>query len=122
MTAGTGFIGNHRDDSIDQHTTVTVPDDLSIGTQAHLLDNTYPEVQDIRDRESVSDKIADTDLVFHQAALVRVQQSIEYALDSHTTNATGSLNVLEAARHHDTRTAVISSSAIYGHPQYTPID
>ncbi|WP_119821853.1 NAD-dependent epimerase/dehydratase family protein [Halalkaliarchaeum desulfuricum] len=42
--------------------------------------------------------------------------------ESHTINATGTLNVLDAAREHDVRVVVASSAAIYGHPEDTPID
>ncbi|SDJ70064.1 UDP-glucose 4-epimerase [Halovenus aranensis] len=71
---------------------------------------------------TVAQAVADTDVVFYEAALVSVGASVRDPIRSHTTNTTGTLNILEAAREHDTRVVFASSAAIYGHPMETPID
>lgn len=77
---------------------------------------------DVRDEAAVDREVADTDLVFHEAALVSVEASVADPTRSHAINATGTLNVLEAARRHDARVVLASSAAVYGHPEYTPVD
>ncbi len=53
--------------------------------------------------------------VFHQAALPSVPRSIADPISSHTVNATGTLNVLVAARDAGARRVVLaSSSSVYG--------
>ena len=51
-----------------------------------------------------------------------VQRSIENPVESHQTNLDPILTILEAARGTDTRVVFASSAAIYGNPEYTPID
>lgn len=51
-----------------------------------------------------------------------VSASVDDPRASHSANATGTLNVLEAARREDATVVVASSAAVYGRPEYTPID
>ncbi|MFB6188227.1 MAG: NAD-dependent epimerase/dehydratase family protein, partial [Halobacteriaceae archaeon] len=76
---------------------------------------------DIRDQHTVERAMDDVDVVFHEAAKVSVEDSIQRPLDSHAVNATGTLRFLEAARNVDARVVAASSAAIYGHPTETPI-
>jgi len=55
------------------------------------------------------------EVVFHQAALVSVPQSIEDPIEAAMVNDLGTLNVLEAARHSGVKRVVFASScAVYG--------
>jgi UDP-N-acetylglucosamine 4-epimerase len=55
------------------------------------------------------------DYVLHQAALASVPRSLESPLSFHTSNVSGTVNLLEAARKHNVRRLVYaSSSAVYG--------
>lgn len=76
---------------------------------------------DVRDEDALADVTAGVDLVFHQAARVSVERSVEAPVATTATNATGTVAVLEAARRADARTVVASASAIYGHPETVPI-
>lgn len=49
--------------------------------------------------------------IFHLAAVASVQKSIENPAHVHEINATGTINVLEAARKHQIRKVVLSASA-----------
>jgi UDP-glucose 4-epimerase len=118
VTGGAGFIGGHLVDDLRTEHAVSI---LDSDPDAHPPgDTTYIE-GDIRDESTVARAVADADVVFHEAALVSVDASVADPKRSHTTNATGTLNVLEAAREHDTRVVLASSAAVYGHPEGTPI-
>ena len=70
---------------------------------------------DIRDASCCVHAMQGVDYVLHQAALGSVPKSIEFPLDYHDNNVTGTLNVLLAARDHGVKRVVqASSSAIYG--------
>jgi len=59
--------------------------------------------------------------VFHQAAIPSVPRSVENPLASHEANATGTLNVLSAARDNGVRKVVYaSSSSVYGDTPVLP--
>ena len=122
VTGGAGFIGSHLTNALVTDNDVTVYDALTTGARGSVPDEADLTEADIRNESTLEQAVADADLVFHEAALVSVAQSIEEPRESHTTTATGTLNVLEAARKHDTRVVVASSAAVYGQPTDTPID
>ena len=78
---------------------------------------------DIRDPNGVALAMKDCDVIFHLAALIAIPFSY-HSPDSYVdTNIKGTLNVLQAARHHGTeRVLVTSTSEVYGTAQYAPID
>jgi UDP-glucose 4-epimerase len=119
VTGGAGFIGGHLVDSLRGSNTVRV---LDITPGADLPTGVTGIEADVRDEAAVDRVVADADLVFHEAALVSVEASVADPTRSHVINATGTLNVLEAARRHDARVVLASSAAVYGHPEYTPVD
>ena len=122
ITGGAGFIGSHLAAALSEDHAVTVLDDGSTGTPDRLPGAVSYVPGDIRDPDSLHDAIDDsTDCILHQAARVSVAHSIADPLDSHSVNTTGTLTVLEAARHHDTRVVLASSAAVYGAPQSLPI-
>ena len=121
VTGGAGFIGSHLVDALVKNHEVRVLDDLSTG----IRENVHPDAEfikgDIQDQDTVERAMEDVDVVFHQAAMVSVEDSIQRPLDSHAANATGTLHILEAARKVDSRVVAASSAAIYGHPKKTPM-
>jgi UDP-glucose 4-epimerase len=78
-------------------------------------------VDDIRDTDALSRAMTDVDLVFHEAAEISVEQSVEQPMATHDVNVDGTLQVLEAAREEDARVVVASSAAVYGHPEQVPV-
>lgn len=69
----------------------------------------------ITDEETVDDLVADTDIVYHQAAQAGVQKGIEPPTKINHYNVDGIINVLEGARSNDIeRVAVASSTSVYG--------
>lgn len=78
---------------------------------------------DIRDFDSVFNAMVGCDAVFHLAALIGIPYSYVSPMAYIKTNIEGTFNVLEAARHHNLKQVLITStSETYGTAQYTPID
>ena len=121
VTGGAGFIGSHLVESlVQQGRRVRVLDDFSTGLRdnlAHL--KPVPEILDgdVADPAAVARATAGVGVVFHLAALASVQRSVEAPADTHRVCATGTLNVLDAARRAGVRRIVYAaSSSAYGIP------
>jgi UDP-glucose 4-epimerase len=120
VTGGAGFIGANlaarlvQDPDIAE---VAVIDDLSTGDVANLdgLDRVTLHVGSILDVALLDEVVAGADAIVHLAARPSVPRSIQDPIASHHANATGSLEVLEAARRAgNVHTVVASSSSVYG--------
>jgi len=116
VTGGAGFIGSNLCRRlVDEGEDVVVLDDLSTGYERNL--------QGI-DVEFIRGSILDTDLlgkairgagsVVHLAALGSVPRSVADPIASHEANASGTLNVLLAAREAAAYVTIASSSSVYG--------
>ncbi|WP_030396882.1 NAD-dependent epimerase/dehydratase family protein [Kitasatospora purpeofusca] len=119
VTGGAGFIGANlvrallARPEVDQ---VRVVDNLSTGQKANLV-GTGAVLHEgtILDPELLDDAFAGADAVVHLAALPSVPRSVADPLASHHANATGTLEVLEAARRAGgLYVAAASSSSVYG--------
>jgi len=122
VTGGAGFIGSHLADRLVGDCAITVHDDLSTGSRNNVPDNAEFIHADIRDDNSLRDAVRAADVVFHEAAQVSVQRSVDDPATSHAVNVDPILTILDAARDTDTRVVFASSAAIYGHPHSLPID
>ncbi len=122
ITGGAGFIGSHLAETlVGQGHEVRVLDNLATGK----LENLEPARQgpgkfdfiqgDIRDLDTCQAAMQGVEVVLHQAARASVPRSIENPLATHAVNATGSLNILYAAKEAGAKRVVMaSSSSIYG--------
>jgi nucleoside-diphosphate-sugar epimerase len=105
---------------------VRVLDNFSTGRRENLIfDETYPLLEmiegDIRDLGVCRKAMQGIEVVFHEAALPSVQQSVEDPSHSNSVNAGGTLNILLAARDEGVRKVVYASScAIYGDDPVLP--
>ncbi len=78
---------------------------------------------DIADPFSVDRAVADCEIVYHLASLIAIPYSYIAPAAYVATNVTGTLNVLQACRRHETpRMVHTSTSETYGTAQYVPID
>ncbi|SFR67359.1 NAD-dependent epimerase/dehydratase family protein [Halogeometricum limi] len=121
VTGGAGFIGSRIAAALADDNEVRVLDDLSSGAATNLPDGVELLEGDVRDETAVRDAVRDADVVFHEAAEVSVQRSVEQPRRSNDVNVGGTLNVLEAAREADARVVFASSCAIYGVPDAVPL-
>ena len=122
VTGGAGFIGSHLVDALVSDHDVTIVDDFSSGRRANVHPSATVVEGDVRDRGRVDGLVRDVDVVFHQAASVSVDRSIEEPKASHGINVDATLSLLEAARREEARCILASSAAIYGRPERVPID
>ncbi len=117
ITGGAGFIGANLCQSLElAGHSVTVLDNLSTGFESNL-DGTKAEliVGSILDTDSLAFASASADAIVHLAARPSVPRSIADPVASHLANATGTLNVLEAARKDGSRHVITAgSSSVYG--------
>src|SRR5436305_5689387 len=119
VTGGAGFIGSHVAARLLQNgCDVRVLDNLSTGRVSNLADfaDDVELVEgDIRLSAVVEDAVRGCDAVVHLAAVPSVPRSVADPEGSHAANATGTLNVLMAARAAGARRVVAaSSSSVYG--------
>jgi UDP-glucose 4-epimerase len=125
VTGGAGFIGSHIvDQLISEGHKVVVVDNISTGRKEQIhpeavfyhVDITRPELKDVFHKER-------PDAVIHQAAQIQVNTSVEDPAFDATVNILGTINVLEACRETGVRKVVYASSAaVYGNPEYLPLD
>ena len=118
VTGGAGFIGSHITERLlaDGHQ-VRILDNFSTGKRENIPDS--PEVTviegDVGEFDTVRDCMEDVDIVFHEAAIASVPETVGNPLASERVNYRGTVNVLEAARHAGTRRVIFAcSAAVYG--------
>ena len=119
VTGGAGFIGSHLVDAlVEAGCDVTVIDDLSTGHMSNLerIENRITFYKnDIRDQDILIKASKDCEIIFHQAAVVSVPQTVNNPVSSALVNDMGTLFVLEAARKNKVKKVVLASScAVYG--------
>jgi UDP-glucose 4-epimerase len=122
VTGGAGFVGSHLARTLAPDNEVRVIDDLSSGQAATVPDGVEFVEGDLRDPDALDAAMSGVDVVFHQAGMVSVPESVEHPQESHARNATATLALLERARREDARVVAASSVAIYGHPESVPVD
>ncbi len=116
VTGGAGFVGSHLVDALlAAGHPVRVLDDLSTGQRDNLPANVELIHGCITDVGVVNAAVQGVDAVFHLAAMASVARSLEDPLLCHAICATGTLNVLDAARKAGVRRVVYAaSSSAYG--------
>jgi UDP-glucose 4-epimerase len=117
VTGGAGFIGSHLVEALlTRGQRVRVLDDFSTGLRSNLA-HLKPEIVEgsFTDPDTVAKAVAGAAVVYHLGALASVARSVEAPLVSHAACATGTLNVLDAARKAGVRRVVYAaSSSAYG--------
>ena len=121
VTGGAGFIGSNLVDRlINDGIEVVILDDLSTGKK----ENIHPKAKwfDVSLQNLDSDfYFQGVDVVFHLAALARVQPSIEDPISFDTVNVGGTLKVLHYAHKAGVKRVVYSaSSSCYGNTEIFP--
>lgn len=127
-----GFVGSNLTDRLlELGYSVLGVDNFSVGTYDNLdlaLEHKNFELveADVSDRGEMEDLLADfqPDIVFHLAALARIQPSIEDPVEAHEANLTGTLVMLDACRRLKNKPKFVfaGSSSIYGTTDFLPTD
>jgi UDP-N-acetylglucosamine/UDP-N-acetylgalactosamine 4-epimerase len=127
VTGGAGFIGSHIvEELLKLNVKVKVLDNLSTGFRQNVsLFLEHPNYEiiegDIRDLNTCIQVCKGVDAISHQAALGSVPRSIEFPHNTHETNGTGFLNMIQAAKEVNVRRFVYaSSSSVYGDISQSP--
>ncbi|MCL2129917.1 MAG: UDP-glucose 4-epimerase GalE [Treponema sp.] len=127
IIGGAGYIGSHvTREFLDQGHKVTVFDNLSSG----LRENLFPEaefihgtIMDYPGLLSVCRGAKKFDAVVHLAAFKAVGESMEKPEKYSFNNINGTVHILNAMAESGIKYLVFSSSAaVYGSPEYLPID
>lgn len=127
VTGSAGFIASHIIEELlkDENNSIIGIDNFYSGTKENLdfiksIDNKnrFQFIEaDIRNFEVVNKIIKDKQIeqIYHLAAIVSVQESIQNPLLSNEVNVKGTLNILESAKLNSLKRVVFSSSAaVYG--------
>jgi nucleoside-diphosphate-sugar epimerase len=117
VTGGAGFIGSHIVEAIEGSHEVVVIDNFSSGKRANLsgLKNVHCIEGSICDLHLLKEAFSGADGIFHLGAIASVARSVDDPVATNSTNLTGTLNVLLAARDCGVKKVVFSSSsAVYG--------
>lgn len=129
VTGGAGFIGSRLVDRLIQSGyDVRVIDDFSNGRlkniEAHIGRKGFKLVKgSINRSDNLKRAMKDVDTVFHLAAVVSIQRSLEEPGFVNEVNVGGTLTVLEEARRRDVgRVVFASSAAVYGDRNRPPIE
>ncbi len=125
VTGGAGFIGSHLVEALLAHGhAVRVLDDFSTGNPENLAafaDRIDVVEGSLTSLDTVREASEGVELVFHQGALPSVPRSVADPLTTHQVCATGTLNVLMAARESGVRRVVYAaSSSAYGNSERLP--
>jgi UDP-glucose 4-epimerase len=121
VTGGAGFIGTNLTlNLLSSGYEVKVFDDLSTGLKANIPKDAEFVNASILESSQIDKAIEDCEVVVHLGARGSVPRSIKDPIATHNVNATGTLNVLEAARNSQCHYIFSSSSSVYGSNMILP--
>jgi UDP-glucose 4-epimerase len=111
VTGGAGFLGSHIADALTRRGyEVSIfdraPSQYASGSQKSI-------VGDITSPDDVRAAVEGMDAVFHLAALADLNAGKTRPVETARVNIMGTLNVLEAIRHHGTRPRLMFASTVY---------
>jgi UDP-glucose 4-epimerase len=125
VVGGAGYIGSHMilnlfDNNIDMDTL----DNLSSGYRDSVLHGGFIH-QDLSDVDSLDNIFLENryDAVMHFASFIQVGESVREPSKYYLNNFSNTQNLLDAMHRHGVNKFIFSSTAaIFGEPEYVPID
>lgn len=127
ITGGAGFIGSHiADKLICNGYEVIIVDDFSSGKMSNLVENSNIQIFNESILSGNLDKIFEKtkpEYCIHLAAQTSVNYSISMPFEDAELNILASVKLLEICKKYNIKKFIAASSAaVYGIPQYLPID
>jgi UDP-glucose 4-epimerase len=124
ITGAAGFIGSTLANQLAKEGhQVRGLDNLSAGNPQALIPDVHFTRGDVNDRPKLWTLLQEVDCVFHLAARVSVQESINYPREYNDVNVGGTVSLMEAMRDVGVRRVVlVSSGAIYGDQATQPLN
>lgn len=123
ITGGLGQVGSYIAERLNNRYGVVVLDNFSSNCIEELPDEIEVIKGDVRDLKTLIKIAKKIDIMIHCAAQISVNKSVQdpgYDLD---VNAGGTLNLLIAAENSNvSRFIYLSSAAVFGPPEYLPVD
>lgn len=118
VTGGCGFVGSHLTDRlIDLGHEVLIVDNLSTGKIDYLNPKAIFYHSDIREVSFLKEKF---DIIYHIAALARIQPSFERPQETLNVNAQGTAVICDFARKTGSKVIYAGSSSFYFDPHANP--
>jgi UDP-glucose 4-epimerase len=113
ITGGSGFVGSHCVDGL-----------VAAGHEVIVFDRVAPRhtesvdyvLGELRDPAAVEKAVMRCDLVVHAGGLLGTHETVTMVDDAVKTNILGTLNVLEAATHHERKLVNISKPNVWLNP------
>ena len=125
IVGGAGYIGSHTVKEFHKlGYQCVVMDNLVYGHRDAIGDAIFIEA-DLLDRSKLQEIFSSFsfDMVIHFAAYTYVGESVENPRKYYQNNVIGTFNLLDAMLENNVKNIVFSSTcAVYGNPDYTPID
>ena len=119
VTGGCGFIGHALSkELVKRGWKVDIIDNLSIGKESKLADGCNFLGGDIRAMENIKD--SNYQVIFHLAALSRIQPSFENPRLTFSTNVDGTRQVVEYALRNNCKVVYAGSSSRHHNPELSP--
>ncbi len=125
ITGGLGQVGSYLTEELskEKHNKITILDNFSSNIKDFVAPDDVVVGGDIQDNALVNELVSKNDIIIHTAAQVSVVNSIENPIYDAKNNILGTLTLLDAARKSNIKRFIyISSAAVYGNPEYLPID
>jgi UDP-glucose 4-epimerase len=125
VTGGAGYIGSHTVKELcNAGHEVTVFDNFSLGRRENIDPRVKSVIEgDVRQSADLAKALPGMDVVFHFAAWKAAGESMDDPYKYTENNIFGTLNLIKNMIDHGVLHFVFSSSAaVYGNPQYLPID
>ena len=124
VTGGAGYVGSHVVKALrDAGKAPVVFDNLSTGLRENLLPGIPFILGDTLSVEQLKQAMSGVDSIIHMAALKAAGESMIDPGKYASNNLTGTINLLNAAAEAKIKYFVFSSSAaVYGEPEYLPLD
>ena len=125
ITGGLGFIGSHIADELIEDNNVTIIDNLSSGKVENLKNPAHENLTIIKNNlndMNLDETFADTDYIFHLAAMASVPLSVNDPIKCNDNNVNSTIKLLTSAKNQNVKKVIFSSSsAVYGNNANMPL-